>query len=596
MTIDLSIVSGTYNRRSYLERMIASVRRSIQPSVRINKFAGLTWEIVIVDGGSEDGSLEWLRRQSDVKLIEHGELLGGVKAFNDGAHASVGEYVVLANDDIEFIDDTLWRAWLFMQEHQDVGVGCFYQDRGGQDWHVENMPCVFQGQQASKPYGQVCIVPRLLGNRLGWWGNYLSTYGGDNELSANCYESGYKVVPIEGCKIHDNMPEDALRAINNIDGKLDPRAVAGGQHPDTYRWGKKWTQDRWLREGKKFSGPLVRDTPQFHVEMPAERERIIYLPIYEQGWDIQRQQKRGLRDALSKLGAVVEIDYVGEAASHRNAMLSTVRNAIERVKPTICLFQCHGPDPIGPREVSSFRQVTDAWFVNWNGDYWPQNLLSNEGMMLARAFDVQLTVNREVLDKYNQVGINADYWQIGWEPDGRGHEPRNDDERCDLVFLANGYSNERHQLVKSLQRMDLNFALWGQGWPVGWTRGQCLYDFKTACRLYRGAKFSLGDSQWPDSGFVSNRVMQALVAGNSVLCHQWFRGMDELGLVDGETCIIWRTVDELRQKLEWYRGNEQERQRVAQAGERLALERHSFDVRVKELLGMKPGSGWEDWR
>jgi spore maturation protein CgeB len=107
--------------------------------------------------------------------------------------------------------------------------------------------------------------------------------------------------------------------------------------------------------------------------------------------------------------------------------------------------------------------------------------------------------------------------------------------------------------------------------------------------LYRAAKFSLGDSQWPDSGFVSNRVMQALVAGGSVLCHQWFARMEELGLEDGLTCIVWKEYQELVSKIKFYLEHEDQRQAMAEAGQRLALDRHSFDVRVSELLGMLDG-------
>ena len=130
--------------------------------------------------------------------------------------------------------------------------------------------------------------------------------------------------------------------------------------------------------------------------------------------------------------------------------------------------------------------------------------------------------------------------------------------------------------------------------------GQCLYDFRTACQAYRKARFSIGDSQWPDSGFVSNRVMQALVAGGSALCHQWFRGMGELGLVDGKTCIIWRSFEELVEKINYYQAHEEERADIARAGQELALERHSFDARVRELMAMLKkdvvSAGVEDWR
>lgn len=152
--MDISIVSGTYNRLEYLKRMIDSARRSLAGT------HGIEHEFVIVDGGSQDGSQDWCKQQPDVRLIEHGKLMGAVKAFNDGAYAAQGEYVVMGNDDIEYLEDTLLRAWVYMQEHPDCGCGCFYQDRNGRDWHVEVMPCVRDGKQVHEPYGQVCMVPK----------------------------------------------------------------------------------------------------------------------------------------------------------------------------------------------------------------------------------------------------------------------------------------------------------------------------------------------------------------------------------------------------------------------------------------------------
>lgn len=592
MSLDLTIVSGTFDRLSYLQKMVESAHASLSGPY------GLTWEFSLVDGGSRDGTQDWCKAQPDVRLIEHGRLLGAVRAFNDGARAALGNYVILANDDIEFIEDSILRAWVFMQAHPDIGIGCFYQDRHGQAWHVENMPAVKDGVQVSVPYGQVCIVPRWLGDAVGWWGDYLHTYGGDNELTSNVYEMGYKVVPIPNAKIHDAMPNDYLRSVNNITGRSDPRAVRGS-HPDTMAWGKRWSrrpEHMAYPNGYRFTGPIVRDSPVQPNLVPV-RERILYLPIYEQGWDVQKTQKRGLREALTERGVVVEVDYVSVAQQGKDALVDRLRTEIERLQPTLILTQLHNAETLTVNAIRTLRRMTTAPWVNWNGDFWPQNLLSEDGLALAKTVDLQLTVNRSVLEQYQARGIKAAYWQIGWEPDGVGQPPG---EAHDVVFLASGYSQARQSLVKQIRSWGLDFALHGSGWPEGWSMGQCLYDFKTGCSIYRGAKISLGDSQWPDSGFVSNRVMQALAAGGAALAHQWFRGMEELGLEDGKTCIVWREVGELRSRIAYYLTHEAERQAIAQAGEQLALTRHSFQARVRELFAMLPERKAEqvegDWR
>lgn len=571
--MDISIVSGTFNRFPYLQKMVESVRQSLAGVY------GLQYEITLVDGGSQDGSIEWMKQQPDIKLIEHGDLRGAVRAFNDGAFASTGQYIVLGNDDITFLDDSLLVAYLYMQTHPDCGVGCFYQDRNGKEFHVENMPVVVDGKQTNLPYGQVCIVPKWLGDKVGWWGNYLHTYGGDNELSAQAYQLGYKVSPIAGAKIHDAEAKDNLRAINNISGAKDPRAVRG-HHPDSWAWGR-----RWRNTETNLVGPVVKDKPDEPIPAKA-KERIVYLPIYETGWPVQKQQKRGLREALAKVALVVEYDYVARYTSlGKLEMLAELTRLIQKIQPTIILTQIHNGGMIGPSDIATLRQAAPlARLINWNGDYWPENLISEEGLQLARSFDLQTTVNRAVLETYQAKGIGSAYWQIGWEPDGVGYQP---DQYFDIVFLGSGYSKARQEFVRKLKEIKgVNLGLYGSGWPDGWSRGQNLYDFKAACKIYRGAKISLGDSQWPDSGFVSNRVMQALAAGGAALAHQWFRGMEELGLIDGETCIIWREFGELEGKIRYYLANEPERRRIAEAGERLALERHSFEARVKELFEM----------
>jgi GT2 family glycosyltransferase len=86
----LSIVIVSYNARDDLARCLASLHEG-PPST--------PHEIVVVDNGSTDGSVETARRWPDVRVIEAGGNLGFSKANNLGIRATTGEAVLLLNSD-----------------------------------------------------------------------------------------------------------------------------------------------------------------------------------------------------------------------------------------------------------------------------------------------------------------------------------------------------------------------------------------------------------------------------------------------------------------------------------------------------------------
>src|SRR4051812_38339674 len=91
----VAAVFATYNRIIHLKNAVESLRAAMR--------SGIEHDIIVVDGGSTDGSREWLAAQSDVILIgQRGPLTGAVKAFNLGFSYAVEndyEYVFHFNDD-----------------------------------------------------------------------------------------------------------------------------------------------------------------------------------------------------------------------------------------------------------------------------------------------------------------------------------------------------------------------------------------------------------------------------------------------------------------------------------------------------------------
>ncbi len=582
----LSIVTGTYNRFPRLLRFLQSCREQIP--------AGVSYEFVITGVAGDDATLTYLRQQPDVKLIVHEGLLGAVKAFTDACELATGKYVLIANDDVEIVAGSILRALVHLEENPRCGAVAFQDNRLNKDvFKVATVPAMRNGVTASVPYVQIGMVRGWLGAHVGWWSLHgtfpARTYGADNAMSAAIWETGYSVDEVQGCQAIDHMEHDALRDINTANPD-------GGDHPDSIAY-----YDRWPH------GPIIPNNVTVNAPKPNAREiglRILYLPIYEAGGGPaqirQREQKHGLRDALGKLGMVWEFDYLKYQFRTAELWQELVR-ILNTFQPDIMLTQAHATDVLTLETMRNIRaHCPRLVMVNWNGDYWPEGQRDPKMINWMRYIDLALVVNADLLQTYEDVGIAAAYWQIGYE------KPAGDlpiVKAHDVVFLGQNYNNYRREFGEALLSMTdegVNVGIYGNYWVNPTSPPQdsvkqtqciypdCTYDFLQGEALYKAAKITVANNPFPESlGFVSNRIFQALAAGGALMLHQYVKGLRDLtGLTPGIHYIEWKTYDELKDWIRYYLdpAHETERQRMVEAAYRYVTAEHSFDARVKQLF------------
>ena len=204
--MDLSVVFGTYNRKKHLVDCIESIRVSV---------GSLNYEIIVVDGGSTDGSREWLVTQKDVVLLGEWRLEGAIRAFNKGFFLARGWAVVNVNDDIVFIGDCLRQAhkYLWANQGQVAQVAFVHDTSLNGQWRPGDVV-----------HGRLCanfgMAQRLIGDYVGWWGTSYHTYGGDTEASMKYWELGFRVEARDDCKVHHIQVHDALRRENDAAGQF----------------------------------------------------------------------------------------------------------------------------------------------------------------------------------------------------------------------------------------------------------------------------------------------------------------------------------------------------------------------------------------
>lgn len=111
---DLSVIIVNYNTAEVTAKSITSV---------ISNSGRLVVELIVVDNGSTDGSVEYLTAQfPQITVVDTGYNGGYAWGNNVGIHRSRGRYVLILNPDALVLDDTLERAVALLEKHPDIGL------------------------------------------------------------------------------------------------------------------------------------------------------------------------------------------------------------------------------------------------------------------------------------------------------------------------------------------------------------------------------------------------------------------------------------------------------------------------------------------
>jgi GT2 family glycosyltransferase len=202
----ISIVLGTYNRFTFLRECVLTIR----------EFVSRDYEIIVADGGSTDGSREWMVDQNDIVMIGERALFGAVDAYNKAFSIAKYPFVAHLNDDCHLQDTCLDAACELLETNPLIGqVAIPFYDRKGKP---RTMHIHMNG--VSVLYANFGVTRKKIGDHVGWWGNYLHTYGGDCELSFQVWNLGFQVMQLRGYAIYHHREDDGLRRENRESRKF----------------------------------------------------------------------------------------------------------------------------------------------------------------------------------------------------------------------------------------------------------------------------------------------------------------------------------------------------------------------------------------
>jgi glycosyltransferase involved in cell wall biosynthesis len=195
----ISIITGTLNRGPFLQRLIEN---TVEANEKL--------ELVLVDGGSTDGTIEYIKEEnhSRIKLIEVGQRSPYPHFMNLGIQNASHDIVCQWNDDVLLSND--WEE-IFQEiddEHDFYLFNWKYgnvSDMTDETWlsgddHQNNW-CLLN----NKPDGEIVmnygLYKKKIFREVGMYNSEYRYYCADGDMADRAYEFGYKVKTLKNIKI-----------------------------------------------------------------------------------------------------------------------------------------------------------------------------------------------------------------------------------------------------------------------------------------------------------------------------------------------------------------------------------------------------------
>ena len=259
--------------------------------------------------------------------------------------------------------------------------------------------------------------------------------------------------------------------------------------------------------------------------------------------------------------------------------------------PDICIVMAQAPvSPRFPQRLAQENIVTAFWYIeNWRHlPYWKE---------IAPHYDCFFHIQPGPFeDQLSEAGCPHHACVLtGCDPEIHRPIELAEDERaefsCDLSFAGAGYMN-RNQFLAGLTNYDLKI------WGVNWThpslqatvqRPDERFTPELFAKIVAGSKINLNlhsstsyPGVDPNCDAINPRVFEIAACGGFQLCDPC-KGLEQC--FDFETELpVYRSLAELREKLDHFLAHAEERERFAAAARERALREHTYEHRARQML------------
>lgn len=195
----ISIVTGTLNRGPFLQGLIEN---TVEANEKL--------ELVLVDGGSDDGTIEYIKEENHprIKLIEVGGRSSYPHFMNLGIQHASHEIICQWNDDVLLVND--WEE-VFSEiddEHDFYLFNWKYGNRSdvyNSEWLMGNDHSHDWFLTNAKPERNIVmnygLYKKKIFREIGMYNSEYRYYAADGDMAERSYYFGYKVKDLRDIKV-----------------------------------------------------------------------------------------------------------------------------------------------------------------------------------------------------------------------------------------------------------------------------------------------------------------------------------------------------------------------------------------------------------
>ncbi len=262
------------------------------------------------------------------------------------------------------------------------------------------------------------------------------------------------------------------------------------------------------------------------------------------------------------------------------------------LQPDLVLGLAQAPlSPEGIARLKTLGAPVAFWFVEdfRTLGYWER---------VAQYYDHFFTIQRGAFfEELEKRGIK-NYYYLPQACSPSVHRPLSLDEEdrhkfsADLSFMGAAYYNRRQSFPRLL---DYDFKIWGTEWDLGSAIGKKVQNdnervsTEDCVKVYNCGKINLNlhsstfhQDVNPNGDFVNPRTFEIAACGG-------FQLVDERSELPhlfkpGEEIITFKDIEDLKNKIDYYLENKEEREAIAAKSRIKAVSEHSFERRLEEML------------